>query len=203
MAASYLRASAEGDFEWHLFCLYVRMGSDRSLGQVSIRGNVPQPVVAHICDVYNWEMRLACAEADGAVGSSVFEFKIGPGAIRAGRDYYAGIRAVSGNAAHAAADVASWRGDLRRHAEALSGASQVILSKLSARLSKYRDVDFESLSVKESIAMLTQVQKISHEALEAQAAAIGADSMLQVLRNSSIDSPVAGVVESESDEDDE
>ena len=51
--------------------------------------------------------------------------------------------------------------------------------------------------------MLTQVQKISHEALEAQAKlAMVLIRYLQVLRNSSIDSPVAGVVESESDEDD-
>ena len=79
--------------------------------------NVPQPVVAHICDVYNWEMRLACAEADGAVGSSVFEFKIGPGAIRAGRDYYAGIRA-EWQCCSCCCDVASWRGTyavMRRH----------------------------------------------------------------------------------------
>lgn len=88
---------------------------------------------------------------------------------------------VVGNVGVAKDDVTAWRGRLKVASISWNSICESNIRRLQNRIAEFTDADYAALGPKEVVAMVGVLQKLQKEALDVEAAAIGAGDILDQL----------------------
>ncbi len=211
VVAAWKRGVDESLAGYELFLLYLSLGSGRTVGKLrrrlssgGVRGKTLSGQVRFLMGAGgDWGSRAAACEAAVACGellcfplpSSRWLRGLCGDVCDSVVDVVDGAPlVVGGNVDHARDDVNAWRGRLKSAAIGWNAVCSANVERLMARISEFTDADFSSLGPKDVVVMIGTLQKLQKEALDVEAAAIGAGDILDQL--ASLDSGDSSAVDS-------